>query len=157
LPASRSRDAGGERLRDGRTFIHDDTRAAQRFACASTFKVFNTLIALQEKAITADSVLKWDGRQHDIPDWNRDQTLASAFRVSCVWCYQQMAARVGGDAYRRYIREAGYGSSPSPSTPPPSGWMGRCRSARRSRWRFSSRWSAGNCPSMPKTTPPSRP
>lgn len=101
-------------LRDGRTFIHDDTRAARRFASASTFKVFNTLIALQEKAITADSVLKWDGRQHDIPDWNRDQTLASAFRVSCVWCYQQMAERVGGEAYRRYIRKAGYGELTEP-------------------------------------------
>lgn len=101
-------------LKDGRTYIHDDARAGQRFACASTFKVFNTLIALEEKAISADSVLKWDGRQHDFPDWNRDQTLASAFRVSCVWCYQDMAARVGPDAYRRYIREAGYGQLAEP-------------------------------------------
>ena len=101
-------------LSDGRSFIHGDARAAQRFACASTFKVFNTLIALQEKAITADSVLRWDGQPHDLPDWNRDQTLASAFRVSCVWCYQQMAARVGDDAYRRYIRDAGYGQLTEP-------------------------------------------
>ena len=101
-------------LKDGRSYIHDDARAGQRLACASTFKVFNTLIALEEKAISADSVLKWDGRQHDIADWNRDQTLASAFRVSCVWCYQQMAARVGPDAYRRYIRNAGYGQLSEP-------------------------------------------
>ena len=52
---------------------------------------------------------KWDGKLHDLPDWNRDQTLESAFKVSCVWCYQEIANKVGEKAYRRYIGQANYG------------------------------------------------
>ena len=76
-------------LRSGQTFIHNDLRANQRFTSASTFKILNTLISLEEKAISGkDDVFKWDGQTYAILDWNRDQTLESAFRVSCVWCYQ---------------------------------------------------------------------
>jgi len=97
-------------LRDGKTVIHNESRAAQRYPVASTFKVFNTLIGLEEKVITGkDSVFKWDGQQHNVPDWNRDQTLESAFKVSCVWCYQQLARQVGAVKYIDYISQADYG------------------------------------------------
>ncbi len=97
-------------LHTGRTFVHDDLRAAQRFSIASTFKIMNTLIALEEKVVTGkDDVLKWDGQMRDFPDWNRDQTLDSAFKVSCVWCYQEFARQVGADRYQRYLRNSGYG------------------------------------------------
>lgn len=92
------------------TFIHNDSRAQQRFPCASTFKILNTLIALEEKAVTGkDDVLKWNGLNHEFLDWNRDQTLESAFRVSCVWCYQELARRIGPEKYRNYIRKTTYG------------------------------------------------
>ena len=62
-------------------------RAAQRFPAASTFKILNTLIALDEGVVAGpDALILWDGRVHDMPDWNRDHTLASAFAASCVWC-----------------------------------------------------------------------
>ncbi len=97
-------------LRTGETFVHNDARAQRRFSPASTFKIFNTLIALEAKAIRgADDRFTWDGQQYAIPEWNRDQTLASAFRVSCVWCYQTLARRVGAAAYREAIERAGYG------------------------------------------------
>jgi beta-lactamase class D len=74
-------------LHSKRTFIHNDPRANHRFPPASTFKILNTLISLEEKAISEkDAVLKWDGRTYDFPDWNRDHTLESAFKVSCVMC-----------------------------------------------------------------------
>ncbi|EGV27834.1 Beta-lactamase [Thiorhodococcus drewsii AZ1] len=102
-------------LRTGETFVHDDARAQRRYSPASTFKIFNTLIALDAKAIaSADDRFIWDGRHHDIPDWNRDQTLASAFKVSCVWCYQILAQRVGAETYREAIRRAGYGTLSEP-------------------------------------------
>lgn len=101
-------------LRSGETFVHDDARAARRFSPASTFKVFNTLIALQEGVVGGrDSVFQWDGIHHDFPDWNRDQTLETAFRVSCVWCYQEMARQVGTKKYRHYLQLANYGSLPA--------------------------------------------
>ncbi|NTU96962.1 MAG: class D beta-lactamase [Chlorobiaceae bacterium] len=93
-----------------KSFVHNDRRANHRISPASTFKICNTLIALEEKAVTAEnSLLKWDGTRYDFPDWNRDQTLESAFRVSCVWYYREIARRVGAVKYRRYLDEAGYG------------------------------------------------
>lgn len=102
-------------LRTGETFVHNDARAQRRFSPASTFKIFNTLIALEAKAINgADAHFTWDGKHYDFPDWNRDQTLTSAFRVSCVWCYQTLARRVGAAAYREAIERAGYGALSEP-------------------------------------------
>lgn len=97
------------------TYVHNDARARRRFPTASTFKILNTLIALEVGAISGkEEVLRWDGHRHDFPDWNRDQTLESAFKVSCVWCYQEIARRVGADRYRRYLRETGYGELAEP-------------------------------------------
>ena len=98
-------------LASGEVLIHNDARAIQRLAPASTFKVLNTLIAVEEGVVQdKDSPFKWDGQVHEIAEWNRDQTLQSAFRVSCVWCYQQIAERVGKEKYRHYLQEAEYGT-----------------------------------------------
>ncbi|HAB85378.1 MAG TPA: class D beta-lactamase, partial [Pseudomonas sp.] len=81
-----------ESVATGQRFVHNDERAGTAFPAASTFKVLNTLIALEEGAIAgADEIIPWDGTRYEIEDWNRDQTLKSAFRVSCVWCYQRLA------------------------------------------------------------------
>lgn len=103
-------------LSGAREFVHNETRASTRFACASTFKILNTLIALEEGAIRGkDDMIPWDGRVDPrFPAWSSDQTLASAFRVSCVWFYQTLAARVGADAYRRYIPACGFGELAEP-------------------------------------------
>jgi beta-lactamase class D len=102
-------------LHSGQTVIHNESRAKQRFPIASTFKILNTLIALEENAISGkDSVLKWDGHRYDLPDWNHDQTLQSAFKVSCVWCFQELAHRVGGEKYRDYLHKLSYGKLREP-------------------------------------------
>ena len=97
-------------LGGGRTFIHNDARANRKLSPASTFKILNTLIALAEKAIAGeDQVLKWDGQHYEFPAWNKDQTLASAFKTSCVWCFQALARRIGVEKYRYYLQESAYG------------------------------------------------
>ena len=102
-------------LRTGQTFIHNDERASRRFSPASMFKIFNTLIAVDTGAIAGpDAVLKWDGQVRQFTAWNRDQTLASAFQVSCVWCYQELATRVGPEKYREAIHLAAYGERHEP-------------------------------------------
>ena len=102
-------------LHSGRTFIHNDPRANHRFTTASTFKILNTLISLEEKAISGkDDVFKWDGQTYAISDWNRDQTLESAFKVSCVWCFQELARKVGAEKYRNYLRKSAYGELHEP-------------------------------------------
>lgn len=102
-------------LKTGQTFMHNETRAQQRFPVASTFKIMNTLIALEEKAIAGkDDSFKWDGHSYDFPNWNHDQTLESAFKVSCVWCYQELARRIGTEKYRHYLHQADYGALHEP-------------------------------------------
>lgn len=97
-------------LETGQTFVHNDRRAHERFTVASTFKILNTLIALEEQVISSQNdVLKWDGHVHDFPEWNRDQTLESAFKSSCVWFYQEIARRIGPDKYRDYLKKLEYG------------------------------------------------
>lgn len=102
-------------LHSGQTFIHNDSRSNQKFSTASTFKILNTLISLEEKVISGkDDVLKWDGHSYDLPDWNHDQTLESAFKVSCVWCFQELARRVGTEKYQHYLHQLAYGNLREP-------------------------------------------
>ena len=97
-------------LHGGKMYIHNEHRARQRYSPASTFKIMNTLIALEVKAISGrHAVFKWDGFIYELPDWNHDQTLESAFKFSCIWCYQQLARRVGAEEYRNDLRKADYG------------------------------------------------
>jgi beta-lactamase class D len=102
-------------LDGSRRYVHNPTRAGQRFPVASTFKVFNTLIALEEGALSGlDEVIRWDGRRHDFPGWNQDHSIKSAFAVSCVWCYQTLAGRIGAERYRGHLARAGYGRLQEP-------------------------------------------
>ena len=96
-------------------FSHNDARAAEALAIASTFKILNSLIALDTGVIAgADSRFVWDGTQHDVAAWNRDQTLASAFTASCVWCYQQLALKIGAERYRQQLKALGFGQLEEP-------------------------------------------
>lgn len=102
-------------LASGQTFTHNDARATQRFTVASTFKILNTLIALQENLVASkDAPFKWDGTHYSIASWNQDQTLESAFRASCVWCYQQLARQIGVENYREYLHAVDYGALHEP-------------------------------------------
>jgi beta-lactamase class D len=90
--------------------VHNPERASQRFSPASTFKIPNTLIALQLGVITTDTVFKWDGTDRGVAQWNADQTLTSAFNVSCVWCYQEIARKAGLQAYTDALARLQYGN-----------------------------------------------
>lgn len=104
-----------ESVSTGQRFVHNDLRSRQPYAAASTFKILNTLIALQEGVVSgANSSFHWDGTRYEIADWNHDQTLESAFKVSCVWCYQQLVRRVGSVKYPPYIRQSNYGQLRQP-------------------------------------------
>ena len=84
-------------IMDGtKKYIHDDERANSRMVPASTFKIPNTLIALEEKAVADEKeIIKWDGVDKGMAVWNKDQSIQTAFPSSCVWFYQALAKRVG--------------------------------------------------------------
>lgn len=92
-------------------YTHNTARAERQYIPASTFKIPNTLIALEEGIIHDEKALiKWDGRDRALSSWNKDQTLKTAFSVSCVWCYQEFAKRIGDERYMQYLNDLGYGN-----------------------------------------------
>jgi beta-lactamase class D len=86
-------------------------RTKQQFIPASTFKIFNSLTAL-ETGILPDEyfVIKWDSVDRHNPQWNRDQNMISAFRNSTVWFYQELARRTGQERMKHYIDTVNYGN-----------------------------------------------
>ena len=79
---------------------------------ASTFKIANTLIAL-ETGVAGDSgfTLHWDSVKGPISVWNRDQSLRSAFQVSCVWYYREIARRIGIEKMQFWLNAFEYGNA----------------------------------------------
>jgi beta-lactamase class D len=75
---------------------------------ASTFKVPNTLIALETGVIDTGFIFKWDGKKRRLPQWEKDLSLRDAFRVSCVPCYQELARRIGPERMRTYLKKMQY-------------------------------------------------
>lgn len=97
---------------DGKiNYVHNSRRSETRFIPASTFKIPNTLIALEEGAVKNEKeVIKWDGKDKGFDAWNKDQTLETAFPVSCVWFYQELAKRVGNQKYLAHLKDLAYGN-----------------------------------------------
>lgn len=91
--------------------IYDLERASRGFISASTFKIPNTLIGLETGVITGeDFTLKWDGKNYALENWNRDHNLASAFKYSVVWYYQEVARRIGSQDMQKYLDMFNYGN-----------------------------------------------
>ena len=89
---------------------YNKDRCIQRFLPASTFKIFNSLVAL-ETAIAPDDqlVIKWDSVKRK-PEWDKDMTMREAFKVSCVPYYQEIARRIGPARMQHYLDTVKYGN-----------------------------------------------
>ncbi|MCP4138281.1 MAG: class D beta-lactamase [bacterium] len=98
-------------LKTQKEYIFNNKRVNKRFIPASTFKIPNTLIALQEKAIKNENErIKWDGKDRGWPAWNKDHSLATAFPATCIWFYRELARRVGLRKYNAYVNKINYGN-----------------------------------------------
>ena len=96
---------------NGETKYQYNVKAAESFIPASTFKIPNTLIILEEGLLKDEfEIIKWDGKEREYKQWNHDQTLKTAFKFSCVWCYQYYAKQIGDKKYRRYLHKFNYGN-----------------------------------------------
>lgn len=88
-----------------------NVNANEAFLPASTFKIPNTLIILEEELIKSPhEIIVWDGKEREYKFWNKNQTLKSAFQYSCVWCYQRYAIKVGDEKYLKYLHKFDYGN-----------------------------------------------
>ncbi|MCT7910527.1 class D beta-lactamase [Arcobacter lacus] len=99
-----------ESLNTKKVDIYNKKRANTPFSPASTFKIPNTLIALNEGVVNKDSIIVWDKKVREFDAWNKDQTLQSAFKSSCVWCYKEFASKIGVEKYKKYLKELNYGN-----------------------------------------------
>lgn len=98
-------------LNQDKTYEHNPSRNTKAFLPASTFKIPNSLIALETGVLPNElSILTWDGIKRDIPTWNRNLNMKEAFKVSAVWFYQVIARRVGYERMQKWVTQAGYGN-----------------------------------------------
>lgn len=78
---------------------------------ASTFKIVNSIIALEVGVVNNDTTLfRWDGQQRALKNWEQDLNLKDAFHFSCVPCYQEVARKIGVDRMISYLTQFNYGA-----------------------------------------------
>jgi len=91
--------------------ISNPDRCNTGFLPASTFKIFNSLAALETGVATGkDFLIKWDGTDHGSAGWNRDHTLESAFKTSAYWYYQELARRIGEERMQLWLNKTDFGN-----------------------------------------------
>lgn len=95
---------------------YNAARAGQRFIPASTFKIPNTIIALELGiADNKDFTLPYDslaprGEGFWSSVWSQDHTLQSAINHSVYWYYQELARRAGEEQMRSFLEKFDYGN-----------------------------------------------
>ncbi len=102
----------GYRVEDYLIIASDRNRSGEPMLPASTFKIPNSVIAL-ETGVVADpdkDVFKWDGVVRSIAAWNRDHTMRTAIAASAVPVYQEIARRIGAERMQKYLDLLEYGN-----------------------------------------------
>jgi beta-lactamase class D len=90
---------------------HNEEQCNKRLSPCSTFKIPNSLIAL-ETGVAADEnfTLKWDGSKQYYESWEKDHTLRTAITNSVVWYYRELARRIGEEKMKYYLQKINYGN-----------------------------------------------
>ena len=102
----------GYKVDDYLIIASDRNRSGEARLPASTFKIPNSIIAL-ETGVVGDpdkDVFKWDGVVRSIDAWNKDHTMRSAIAVSAVPVYQEIARRIGAERMQKYLDLFEYGN-----------------------------------------------
>jgi beta-lactamase class D/pimeloyl-ACP methyl ester carboxylesterase len=94
-----------------RLTVVDRPRAERRYVPASTFKIANTLIALETGAVSDErELVPYGGQPQPFRAWERDMDLRDAIRASNVPVYQEVARRIGLARMSAYLEKLGYGN-----------------------------------------------
>lgn len=87
------------------------TVCSERISPCSTFKIFNSLAALDSGVLTGPNhEYKWDGKKRELETHNRDHVLKTAMRDSVVWYFQRVAREIGPERMRTYLQQLHYGN-----------------------------------------------
>jgi len=95
----------------------NEKRAKQRLSPFSTFKIANSLIALDSKQIAdAQQVLTFDKEKYPVKSWwpsvwkLPEYDLTTAFKFSMVPIFRQIASDLGQDKMQSYVSKFKYGN-----------------------------------------------
>lgn len=98
-------------LKKDQYFVYNKERSVETFPPASTFKIFNSLVALETGVIKDENeVIPWDSVNRQYDKWNMDQTLRTAIKYSAVWAYQVIARKIGEERMQYFVDSAKYGN-----------------------------------------------
>ena len=104
-------------LKDDKYYSNDFPWAKKGNLPASTFKITNSIIALETGTVENDStVFKWNGEKRRLKNWEQDLFFRDAFHFSCVPCYQEVARKIGVKNMTEYLNKLEYGSMKVDST-----------------------------------------
>lgn len=91
--------------------IYNEKRANTAFRPASTFKIPNSMFALETGVVKdEEQMFKWDGEKKFLKIWERDHNLRSGIKNSVVWLYQKIARDIGQERMQMWVDSIGYGN-----------------------------------------------
>jgi beta-lactamase class D len=134
-----------------RSTLIDAARAATRFTPASTFKIANSLIAL-ETGVVADEneIIPYGGKPQWMKTWEKDMSMREAIALSAVPHYQELARRIGISRYRDWLARLDYGNR-DPGAVVDRFWLdGPLAISAIEQARFVARLAAGTLPASPR-------
>lgn len=83
---------------------------------ASTFKILNTLIAIETDVVSDEKeIFIWPGKADTVkygyrPEIYHDMNLQEAFKLSAVWVYLELAKKIGSENYNKFLTLCNYGN-----------------------------------------------
>lgn len=105
-------------------YSNDFQWANTAFIPASTFKIANSIQALENGIVENDSTMfYWDGKPRYLKSWEEDLTFHQAFQRSCVPCYQQIARETGVERMKETLEKIGYPGMVFDSTTIDNFWL----------------------------------
>ncbi len=94
-----------------RGVVYNSERAQRAYVPASTFKIVNSLIALETGVMKdEDEVIPYGGRPQPFKHWERDMGMREAIALSAVPIFQEIARRMGLDRMREWVDWLQYGN-----------------------------------------------
>ena len=96
--------------------IFNEKRAATQYSPFSTYKIPNSIIALETKVVSdIDQVVKWDEQKYPAKEWwpktwDGKHNLKSAIKYSVVPVYRHIANLIGDEKMQSYVIDFDYGN-----------------------------------------------
>jgi len=96
--------------------IFNEKRAAIRYSPFSTYKIPNSIIALEMKVVSdTEQIINWDKQKYPVENWwpetwYGEHNLKSAIKFSVVPVYRHIATIIGDEKMKYYIQGFNYGN-----------------------------------------------